>query len=106
MLRRLSLSCVFALMFALVQMGVLTHEISHIHTATQQQQSPDKHSTTEQCAQCLAFAQVAAGSAPASIFVTQLHQAEFQLATAYVAHLRSVLIAPYSARGPPHTSII
>jgi hypothetical protein len=104
MLRRITLLYVLLALFAFTQIGMVTHEISHIQTTTQH--TPDKHSSSDKCPQCLAYALMASGGAPTSAFVIHLDHAQFQLSTVYTAHLTSVLTAPYSARAPPASSII
>lgn len=83
-------------------MGIATHEISHLSHATQQTQ-PDKNTTTEQCGQCIGYAQ-SAGGMVSSNFDIPHSIAQFHLATATLAQLASLLSAPYSARAPPITS--
>jgi hypothetical protein len=107
MLHRLFLNLTLFLIFALVQIGVVTHEISHLSELTQQAQhsnldknSSKQHSTTDQCGQCIASAQAVSGL-PSLPFIVYSNQGEFQLSTTHVAFLASVLIAPYSARAPP-----
>ncbi len=102
MLQRLFLNLVLFFVFALVQIGAVTHEISHLSEHAQQTQdsNPDKKSSTDQCGQCITSAQSVSGL-PSLPFAINLNQAEFQLSTTHVAFLASVLIAPYSARAPP-----
>lgn len=102
MFQRLLLNLLFFFVFALVQIGALTHGISHVNELTQQSDhsNPDKNTATDQCGQCIGSAQVAAGL-PNQAFLIHLNQAQYQLTTPYVAYLASVLIASYSARAPP-----
>ena len=104
MLQRIFIHLSFILLFAFTQMGVVTHEISHL-TKPAQQTQPDKNSAAETCGQCIAYAQTASG-VPAQTFVIPQSLAQFQLATAYVAQLESVLTSPYSARAPPSILIL
>lgn len=101
MLQRFFIHLSLIVLFALTQMGVATHEISHLNHTTQQTQ-PDKNTTSEQCGQCIGYAQVAGGMVSNSAAVPQ-STAQFQLATAQLAQLASVLTNPYSARAPPIT---
>lgn len=102
MFQRLFLNFLLFFVFALVQIGVVTHEISHLseHSYEAQHSNSDKNSTKEQCSQCIASAH-AFSSLPSVSFAVFLNQGEFQLSTPQVAYLASVLIAPYSARAPP-----
>jgi hypothetical protein len=104
MLQRAIIHLSLILLFAFTQMGVITHEISHLNKPTQQTQ-PDKNAAAENCGQCIAYAQVV-GGIPNSSFVVPETLSQFSLATAYVANLESVLTSPYSARAPPLASII
>lgn len=102
MLSRVFIQLGLVLIFAITQVGVLTHEISHINELTQQSDhsNPDKDTAKEQCGQCIGSAQ-AASSFPTQAFVFHVNQAQYQLTTPYVAYLASVLVASYSARAPP-----
>lgn len=85
-------------------MGVATHEISHV-THLQKHTQTDKNTTSEQCEQCIAYAQGANGVLN-SDFQIFPQAAQHALSIEYVAHLASVLSSPYSARAPPATPII
>lgn len=100
-------------MFALVQTGILTHEISHLEddvhstcasTASidvSQQQFPLPDSTThEHCAQCLAYAQMD-GVMASSVFNVYFANSVYFISTAYVAYLTVVTRGIYQARAPP-----
>jgi hypothetical protein len=110
MLQRFFVHLSLVLLFAFTQISVVTHEISHLNhpernTQSEQHTQHDKHAASEACGQCIAYAQAASG-VPAQTFVIPLNQAQFQLATVFVAHLASLLTPSYSARAPPLTSII
>jgi hypothetical protein len=102
MLQRFFLNLTLFFIFALVQIGVVTHEISHLSEPSYQAQhsNSDKNSSKDQCGQCIASAQAVSGL-PSLPFTVHLIQGEFQLSTPHVAFLASVLIAPYIARAPP-----
>lgn len=98
MLRKTLLSFVLVLLFALVQAGIVTHEISHFQDFKHTQQ--DKNTTSEHCAQCLTMAN-ADGALPASLFgfcLPAAIQAWFD-----AAHLLLVSShhSVYAARAPP-----
>ena len=102
MLCRVFIQLGLVLIFAFTQIGVLTHEISHIGELTHQsdQSNPDKNTTYEQCGQCIGSAQAASGL-PTQTFEFHLNQAQYQFTTNYLADSASVLFASYSARAPP-----
>ena len=99
MLRKTLLSVVFVLLFALVQAGIVTHEISHFQDIVSHSQQ-DKNTTSEHCAQCLTMAH-ADGAVPVSSFqslpaATQQHWSHDHSLDYFSSH-RSV----YAARAPP-----
>lgn len=102
MLSRVFVQLGLVLIFALTQISVLTHEISHFNELTHQSEhsNPEKNSANEQCGQCIGSVQAASGL-PTQFFVFHVNQAQYQLTTPYVAYLASVLVASYSARAPP-----
>ena len=102
MFSRVFIQLGLVLIFAFTQIGVLTHEISHINELTEQSDhsNPDKNKAKEQCGQCIGSAQVTS-SLPTQAFEFHLNQAQYQLTKPYVAYLASVLVASYSARAPP-----
>lgn len=101
-------------LFALMQIGIVTHEISHIQkpagqgqtiagqlvTSQQQNPQPDKSATHEHCAQCLAYAQVD-GALPSIAIHVAMDASVFFISTAYVAYLLAVISRAYQARAPP-----
>jgi hypothetical protein len=102
MFSRVFIQLGLVLIFAFTQIGVLTHEISHINELTEQSDhsNPDKNTAKEQCGQCIGSAQVTS-SLPTQAFEFHLNQAQYQLTKPYVAYLASVLVSSYSARAPP-----
>ncbi|WP_020183497.1 hypothetical protein [Methylotenera sp. 1P/1] len=99
MLHKLVLHVVLVVLFAFTQIGAATHEISHFSNTTQQT-LPDQHTSPDQCSQCLAYAQSAAGTL-VHTFTIPLLQATFQLAVAFVQPHLSTAPATYRARAPP-----
>lgn len=104
MLRRLWVHFCLVLLFACVQMGVVTHEISHV-AYPQKHSQTDKNTGSEQCEQCIAYAQGAHGVLGNDFQITP-QATQHVISAEYVAYLASVLSSPYSARAPPSTSII
>lgn len=109
MLQRLFVHLTFILLFAFTQIGVATHEISHITDRAKHSQSDEntkqKNTTAEQCAQCISYAKVASGLLP-SILHTDANHAG--LITSFSKHssLQHYASSPYAARAPPQTNRI
>jgi hypothetical protein len=103
MLRRFTFNILLLCLFAMVQIGIGTHEISHLKELSQHSQ-PEKNTTSEHCGQCIAHAQML-GAAPSQAFVLSFVQSQLHFSTVYVANLESALSAAYRARAPPKTSI-
>jgi len=101
MFQRAAIHFLLVFLFAFTQIGVATHEISHYADSAKHSQQ-DKNSPTEQCGQCIAYAQVASGlqSQP---FLLPNSDASFET-TSHVdfSHYASHHAA-YSARAPPIT---
>lgn len=100
MLQRFALQLLLVFLFAFTQIGVATHEISHFSDSAKQQQ--DKNTTTEQCAQCIAYAQVASGL-QAQPFILPTFDAHFSASTHYFFNAITRHAAAYAARAPPFT---
>lgn len=102
MLQRIFIHLSLILLFAFTQMGVATHEISHL-TDSKHQQQQDQKNHENQCEQCLSYSHAAdAGLA---------HSVTFQAAPASHTHVASDLSSAtasssfnFSARAPPHHS--
>jgi len=99
MLKRFYVYFLLAMLFAIAQTGIATHEISHIKELTQQSQ-PDKKQGNEPCTLCISLAH-AAGA------LTQTPQwhlpplSQVTLPTAAVIAVNTYRVAVYSARAPP-----
>jgi len=109
MLQRLIIHLSLVLLFALTQIGVATHEISHITNGTQHSQpvekSQQKNTVAEQCAQCLSYAKIASGvlTTPSIIPISQAGL--IATSSTYIS-FQQPLSNPYSARAPPQTASI
>lgn len=99
MLQKLAIHLVVVFLFAFTQIGAATHEISHLSNATQQTQ-PDQHTSPDQCSQCLAYAQSAAGTL-VQTFVVPLIQAQHVFSVTFVYPALSTFSSTYRARAPP-----
>lgn len=109
MLQRFVIHFALIFLFAFTQIGVVTHEISHLTDAAahmqqkqsqQEQQSPTKHTAAEQCEQCLHYAKVANGLA-LSDFTLPIISADANTTFSYFSNFQSIFTSAYSARAPP-----
>lgn len=101
MLKRFAVHFVLIFLFAFVQIGAATHEISHATDITKHSQQ-DKNTHGEQCPQCISFAKVAGGIA-SEAFVLPALCASFISAVSTYSHYSSYLHTAYAARAPPQT---
>lgn len=102
MLKRFGLHVALIFLFAFAQIGVVTHEISHVEDlATHSQQNQNTHG--EQCEQCISFAKIA-GGLPAQIFVLPISQTASIAAIQLSSQTLSQPYTAYAARAPPTLS--
>ncbi len=109
MLQRYVIHFALIFLFAFTQIGVVTHEISHLTDAAahtqQEQKSPAKHTAAEQCEQCLHYAKVANGLALSGFALSVISAdaiATFSDSSDFQSHFSSA----YSARAPPQITSI
>ncbi|MDD2934034.1 MAG: hypothetical protein PHO76_09135 [Methylotenera sp.] len=104
MLQRLTIHIALVFLFAFTQMGVATHEISHLTNSAkhgQQDQNPQsKHTPAEQCEQCISYAKVASGLQLSAFVVPAISADSTQIANDYFS-VQSYPTTAYTARGPP-----
>ena len=119
MFKRFSIHLVLIFLFAFAQIGVVTHEISHVEdlaTHNQQNQSQqdsnnqdpsnqDQSPHSEQCEQCISFAKIAGGLV-AQGFVLPVLQANAIGVTQLQTQGSPQLYVAYAARAPPTTPLI
>ena len=109
MLKRFGLHVALIFLFAFAQIGVVTHEISHVEdlaTHNQQNQSQqDQNTHSEQCEQCISFAKIAGGLV-AQGFVLPVLQANAIGVTQLQTQGSPQLYVAYAARAPPTTPLI
>lgn len=98
MFKRFAANFALIFLFAFVQIGVSTHEISHFSDATQHSQQ-DKN-THSQCAQCISYAEVA-GGLPVPSFTFLVDSARFTLIADHQLSFHSHHSNYYAARAPP-----
>lgn len=99
MLKRFFVHLCFALLFALTQIGVAAHPISHFHDVSTQSQH-DKNTAAEHCEQCIGYAHADQAIATPSFWIPQ-NLRTLVTAKVSVAKLTTALTRLYSARAPP-----
>jgi hypothetical protein len=101
MLQRYMVHFALIFLFAFTQMGVATHEISHLTDASQQDsKSQSKQAAAEQCAQCISYAKVASGLA-LSAFEIPVTSIGLPAVTDHFLSFQSAFTSAYAARAPP-----
>lgn len=104
MLQRLTIHIALVILFAFTQMGVATHEISHLTNSAkhgqQDQNTQSKHTPAEQCEQCVSYAKVASGLQLSAFVVPAITAGSTQITNDYYS-VQSYLVTAYAARGPP-----
>jgi hypothetical protein len=104
MLQRFIIHITLALLFAFTQIGVATHEISHITNGTQHSQphekSQQKNTVAEQCAQCISYAKIASGVLATAFTVPTSQHGLIATPSAHIS-FQHYASSPYSARAPP-----
>jgi hypothetical protein len=115
MFKRLSIHVALIFLFAFAQIGVVTHEISHVEDLVKHNQAkhsqqdankPDpskqhKSAHSEQCEQCISFAKIAGGLMTQS-FEFAITQTSFIGNTQLSTQASSQPHTAYAARAPPH----
>lgn len=104
MLQRAFIHLSLILLFAFTQMGVATHEISHL-TDTQKQHQEDKSHQQSQCEQCLVLSHAASAPLAYSVVFVSTSIIQFYFAEQTASSV-SRAATPYSARAPPSLSQI
>lgn len=99
MLKRFAAHFALIFFFALTQLGVATHEISHFSESAKHSQQ-DKNLPAEQCGQCISYAQVASGL-QSTAFVLPNVEASFANTSRYYFNAQTALLTSYAARAPP-----
>ncbi|MDP2152774.1 MAG: hypothetical protein Q8J66_03835 [Methylotenera sp.] len=109
MLQRLFIHLTLILLFAFTQIGVATHEISHITDSTKHSQSDEnsqqKNTVAEQCAQCISYAKIASGLLPA-ILTAPINQTSLASTLSLLVSFQQYSSSPYAARAPPQITSI
>jgi len=104
MLQRLAVHITLVFLFAFTQMGVATHEISHLTNSAkhsqQDQKTQSKHTAAEQCEQCISYAKVASGLQLPAFVMPAITAGSAKTANDYFS-VQSYSTTAYTARGPP-----
>ena len=99
MLHRLFVHLSLVVLFAFTQMGIVTHEISHLADLTQQSQQ-HKNTPNHQCEQCISHAGMESGLA-SHTFAFALQQAVSIVPVSLESYFFSTTNQHYAARAPP-----
>ncbi len=100
MLKRYAVHFALIVLFAFTQIGLSTHEISHVNELSQHSQQQHKKAATEPCAQCLSYAQVSGAIVPDGLSLAHF-EASFSLQTAKLFNTPGKPLSAYAARAPP-----
>lgn len=104
MLQRYVIHLALVFLFAFTQMGVATHEISHLTDpgkhSHQDPKSQSKQVAAEQCSQCISYAKVASGI-KLSTFEIPVISADPIAVTGQLLSFESAFTSAYAARAPP-----
>ena len=101
MLQRVFIHLSLILLFAFTQIGVATHEISHLTSGTQQHHQ-DQNKSERQCEQCLSYSHAAVADL-APTFTFSVAPAEHIFTASVFTSTLSANPSFYSARAPPTT---
>ena len=101
MLQRVFIHLSLILLFTFTQMGVATHEISHL-ADSQEQDQQDQNSTESQCEPCLSYSHAAVADL-APLFTFSVTPVEHVFTASAFTSTSSASPSFYSARAPPTT---
>lgn len=100
MLKRFYIYVLFSMLFAVTQIGMAAHEISHLTDLASQTQTNHKHTGGEPCTLCLGLSLIA-GAVPSAVFACPLadnaQNVDHFLTQSFVQPFDRV----YAARAPP-----
>ena len=114
MLHKFFIHFSLVILFAFTQMGVATHEISHLSDYNQsdynqqnqhsnQQSKQDKQSPNHQCQQCISHADVESALAASAILLVFNQSLSAPVSDSHSSFF-NLLNRAYSARAPPQTA--
>jgi hypothetical protein len=102
MLKRFYIYVLLSMLFAVMQIGMAAHEISHLNDLASQSKT-DQHSGAEPCTLCLGLSLIA-GAMPSTAFSCPVSVND---ETGYTFHSPSIVqpsVSIYAARAPPFLS--
>lgn len=103
MLRRFLSNFVLVFLFAISQLGAVSHEISHLHDIAQSSQLPDKAPHSSVCDKCIGYSQLSGGMAT-SFSVLPIIASSYEILLFKNTPRDNPHLTPYSARAPPSFS--
>lgn len=109
MLHKFFIHFSLVILFAFTQMGVATHEISHLSDYNQQNQhsnqqsKQDKQAPNHQCQQCISHADVESALAASAILLVFNQSLSAPVSDSHSSFF-NLLNRAYSARAPPQTA--
>ena len=110
MLHKFFIHFSLVILFAFTQMGVATHEISHLsdfnqsdHNQKNQQSKQDKQAPNHQCQQCISHADVESALAASAILLVFNQSLSAPVSDSHSSFF-NLLNRAYSARAPPQTA--
>ena len=99
MLQRFILHLSLVMLFALTQMGVAMHEISHLNDVNQHSEQ-DKSAPNHQCEQCIGHADLSNGLA-FNTYDFAIIRSDSIAIISETSHFAHTQLHSYSARAPP-----
>lgn len=99
MLKRFYVYFLLAVLFAITQTGLVTHEITHLKELTQHSQS-DKHQSKDQCRLCVAYAHLV-GVMTQALQWSLPELSYLAVISALAIAIQRPTLAAYAARAPP-----
>jgi len=109
MLHKFFIHFSLVILFAFTQMGVATHEISHLSDFTQKNQQPNqqskqhKQAPNHQCEQCISHADVESAIVANAVLLAFSQSLSASVSSSYFSFF-SLPNRAYSARAPPQTA--
>lgn len=100
MLKRFYVYFLLAMLFAVTQTGVVTHEITHIKELAQHSQS-DKHQSKDQCRLCVAYSHLV-GVMTQALQWSLPELSYLAVISALAISILGPTLAVYAARAPPY----
>lgn len=100
MLKRFYIYVLLSMLFAVTQISMAAHEISHFNDFASQSQPDSKHTGSEPCTLCLGLS-LMAGALPAAAFICPVVTGAEPYYYCTVPATVGSFDKPYAARAPP-----